>query len=414
MYCFELDGGHANKMYCQACYERFHANKKHTVERVNKDPSYGLHILTPLFDEMLFVAIFWYAAYNVVIERDYFVGKMYCPVTLEVRGWMSAIDLGYVTYYKAGFLASCGKEDSFIRFYGDAWLRSIVVGNDNMVGIFGGYFPAVAADVMLTKLGIPIIARIFSAFFTIAWVIERCLPRTGFVARCLEELSDSLNFFDFIDETPLATEWRAAGSQTGNIIYDTYDRFNYPYMSFMRVPNYFFNRIKKQMKNVVYRSRVFVTFIRVMCVFFGVRGMLAVSAVAFPLWLLRQHVKRSFKDGKTLDANVQLVMKETLGINVMNLVQVSFRSLVLALAAGAAVAWLAVTTYQEHAEMFKHIRPGTEISEEIFWSGFQFIFRLSRTAVVTLLTRFFIVAAICLGVGSTYMFSRVMLKEKKA
>lgn len=416
LYVYELDPGCANKMIKEECYERMygHVKKKHNIEKVNDDQSYGLHIITPLFDEMVFVAIFAYLATHVVIEKDYFVGKMYCPATLEVRGWMSVIDLGYVTYYKAGFLKTCGVEDSFIRFYGDAWLRSFVTGNDNMVGIVGGYFPAVAADLALTKIGIPIVARILSAFFSIIWYIERWLPRTGCVPEFLAELSDSLNILDFIDEVPQPTEWRAPRAPTGNFIYDTYDLFNYPYMRILRVPNYYFTRIKKQWKNIVNHSLTFVTFVRVMCVFFGVRGMLAASLVAFPLWLLRQHLRESFKSGKTFKANAKSIIREATGINIAEFGMFNLRRIVVLLIAGSAVTTLLTLRYQEHREMFKNVRPGTEISDEIFWSGVQFVIRLSRSQVEYLLTWFFMAAGVCLGCSSIYMLSQSAPKAKVA
>jgi len=283
----------------------------------------------------------------------------------EVRTGIARVDSGAVHVIQNALHEACGVEDSFWRFYMDAWLRSIVTGTDSIVVLFASAFHVSFSDIAVVYIMIPVVSCAYALFFWLLHWFESHLPRTDYF-KLLEMASQSINVVDLIEDTPPVTLPRTDAAT------NPLDWFTYTIRRVSRVPRYFYVRISSKLEAFLYWSIVISLSVRVTCIFFGVGALVPVCLVASLLALL--HAK-SYESWPLKNPKQMLL-------------------LVLMLLVSGVVA---VSTFRKHVVLFANVGKRTQLSEQIFWHVVQGVFYISRDGVATLLKALAVVVVVVLA-----------------
>lgn len=349
-YCMDCRG-----VFCRQCSDRVHQanDADHSVQEIAGRGRQGVHIFTPLADELILIIVFCYAASRTSFPPDYFAGSKYCPFLERIRGRIAGMDAGAVHLMHSTLHEACGIEDSFWRFYGDAWARSIVTGSDSAVVLLTSAFSLLFSDVAVVYIMIPLISCAYALLFWFLHWLESLLPRMLSLT-AVEGTLGLLNVIDLVDDQPPVTLARKRAAT------DPVDWLTYPIRRTLRVPRYFYERISSKLEALVYWSSGFTLIIRVACVLFGPQALV-------PLFLLT--------------SLLAVVYGRHCRCWPMNgLRQFVFLVLVMLVMGG-----FAARAYKKHLVLFASVSQRQALSEHLFWHVVKGVLYIGREEAAKLL-----------------------------
>jgi hypothetical protein len=315
--------------------------------------SQGVHIITPLADEFILILALWCASCLISFPQDYFADSKYCPYMDWFRAGIARVDTGAVHLMRNSLHEACLLENSFWRFYGDVWLRSIVTGTDSMVVLLASAFPVLCSDIAVVYIMIPLISCVYAVFFWFLHWFESRLPRTNCL-RFLEMASQFINVVDLIEHLPPVTKSRS------RVATHPLEWCLYFVRRLLRVPRYFYAHISSKLQACLFWSIAISLLIRLACIVFGVRALAPVSLVASLLAV------NHFKFYKRMSlSNMRHIMLVMLMLSITGAVAASF--------------------YQKHLALFKNTGKSEELSERLFWHVVRGVLNVSREMAAKLL-----------------------------
>lgn len=184
-----------NKKMCPQCTYNQHtagtSTASHSIEEiVTGKEKKGVHFLTPVLPELMFVFVVSYAFLRVNLLRDdYLSTQVVCPLVNAMRGATATLDANIFYYYKSSFATWCDVEDSFMRFILDFWVRTIVTGTDDTVLVFQNFPKAMLFDVILMAAAVPVFSVMYAILLAVIYQLECQIP-SDFVY--LEEYAQKL------------------------------------------------------------------------------------------------------------------------------------------------------------------------------------------------------------------------------
>lgn len=166
------------KKHCAQCAYNQHAPKTianiHSLEKMKTpEETGGLHIITPILPDLMFLAFFYYLLFHVeLMGPDYLTTQITCPVVSKVRGFTASVDANLFYYYKQSFFAWCDVEDSFFRFISDTWVRGIVMQKDNTLLVFQTLPAALLVNAGLRYTLVPIASIFYAILASLIYAVE--------------------------------------------------------------------------------------------------------------------------------------------------------------------------------------------------------------------------------------------------
>lgn len=113
------------------------------------------------------------------IGPEYFNGDSYCPALSRGRRWLAQLDANLFFYYKAHLATYCDWEDSYWRFFVDAWVRGILTTTDSWLLLFSEGVRALIFEEFFRVLLTPCIALAYALvaalFVLIEWEIFKVI-----------------------------------------------------------------------------------------------------------------------------------------------------------------------------------------------------------------------------------------------
>lgn len=175
-----VDCGHE---LCARCTQNTHGlgtyAEFHSVEEIADEwKQQGVHILTPILPELLFLFLAGYALSHdhALIEENYLFSGETCPMVHTVQRGVASMNANVFFYFKVSFASWCQAEDSFFKLLLDTWVRSIVTGSDNTLLIFQTFYQAIAFQVVIVICLVPMLAFTYAVLFNVIYKIELKLP----------------------------------------------------------------------------------------------------------------------------------------------------------------------------------------------------------------------------------------------
>jgi len=271
------------------------------------------------------------------------------------------VDSGAVQLTQTMFHETCGVENDFWKFFGDAWLRSVVIGNDSMVLLLTSMYSVVLSDIAVVYIMIPCMAAIYALAFSLFHWVEGLLPR-GHLLKELEVYSKFLNAVDLVEDKPALTRPRTSHAQ------DLWDSFAYMARRHSRVPRFYFDRISNTLQTVLQCSIVSVIFVRIACIFFGVWGLLLAAA---------PFILGAFFRGRIGQQNNKT------GLTRAFVAQVG----------GVLLLIVAFHSYKRHVLSFGHLHKAEDLTEKFFWHSVQGLFYMNKSTVAWILKAVWVLAS---------------------
>jgi hypothetical protein len=249
----------------------------HSLEEIEenpdrKDDKYGVAIITPIFAELIFVAIILYiffGSHSDFIGSDYLTTKVTCPLVDRARTVVSSIDVVLLQYNKRNFFDFCEKEDSFQRFFFDAWVRAIVTGTDSTMLVFQALPQAFLFTFVLRHTVVPLFAVMYAFVFHFISLLEERLPRLP----SLIALEDFVGCFDVFGSIG-SGDWSSQPPRTKNRRRpDTHlmEGWTYRKNKKLRIFRYYYNYTDDTLKWMVWYLLYWVLGFRLGCLWFGLR-----------------------------------------------------------------------------------------------------------------------------------------------
>lgn len=166
------------QLQCEKCTERVHfpgtKTEFHSIEEITPVESRGVHVITPIIDEILLCIIATVLWRRINVGPDYLHTQL-CPVVGHVRQWTSYIDTGLYIQMKGTLAECCDNEDSFWKFFFDLWVRSTVTSSDNWFLLLSELPYAFFGIGILIMLS-PLVAVVYATFTALLHAVEMRLP----------------------------------------------------------------------------------------------------------------------------------------------------------------------------------------------------------------------------------------------
>lgn len=276
-----------NKKMCAQCAYCQHAPGSvaayvHSVEEiVQKRERHGVHLLSPLLPVIIACWVLYNALFKVtLLDENYLTTQVICPSVNELREIASAADANVFLYFKSSFMNWCDVEDSFFRFLGDFWVRTIVTGTDDTILVLQQLPKALLFDVLLIKVVVPMVSIVYALVLGIVYSAEQIFPRPKLpddettrkpLLLKLEDLANSIaSFASFGMGTawshtkfPPETKWRLRPEL------DTLEGFYYWKARVSRYYSYYFASCLNCMQTGMWYIVMMTGVARVACVQFG-------------------------------------------------------------------------------------------------------------------------------------------------
>jgi len=184
---------------CKACFCKFCAVllhhpdtkfEKHSLEDIVK-PEDGVmpevKIISPiLLDLVLITAAYVLFRDSERISAEYYAGTSYCPGLSRIRWWLVWADANVFFYVKNDLAQYCDWEDSYWRFFKDAWVRGILTNTDSLVLLLVSFAKAATFEKFMEIFVVRLAAYVYAVLAYLVRSIEFCMHKILY-----ERLEDS-------------------------------------------------------------------------------------------------------------------------------------------------------------------------------------------------------------------------------
>mmetsp|Transcript_16921 Transcript_16921/g.49526 ORF Transcript_16921/g.49526 Transcript_16921/m.49526 type:complete len:439 (-) Transcript_16921:38-1354(-) len=175
------------KAFCRFCAVLMHhpstKGEKHSLEEV---ASYqGVKLVTPVLLDLLMLGVGLVMLSGPSIGADYFAGASYCPTLGRGRRLLVQTDANLFFYYKTHMAKYCDWEDSYWRFFVDAWVRGVLTRTDSIALLLPEAVRALIFEEFVRVLVTPVVALCFALVAALCRLIESWIFR-----RLYEDLED--------------------------------------------------------------------------------------------------------------------------------------------------------------------------------------------------------------------------------
>ncbi|CAE7843253.1 Nef-associated protein 1 [Symbiodinium microadriaticum] len=149
--------------------------EKHSLEDMVK-PEDGVmpevKIISPILLDLVlfFSACFLFSGAG--INAEYFSGTSYCPGLSRLRGWLVWMDANVFFYWKNELAQYCDWEDSYWRFFMDAWIRSVLTNTDSWILLIGSFIKALTFEEFMRIIITPVAAHVYAVLAYIVRSVE--------------------------------------------------------------------------------------------------------------------------------------------------------------------------------------------------------------------------------------------------
>jgi len=343
-------------VFCNDCCSRIHQenDSEHSTEPIVQ--AQGVHVLTPIIDELMLCVGIFLVANCVSIPRNYLASR-YCPFLDAGRGFIARMDAGAAHLMQNQLHEACGLEDSFLRFFGDAWVRSIVTGTDSMLVLLSSGFSVLFSDIAVLYIMIPLFSLIYALFFWFLHWLEGLIPQFRSLL-FVEKVLQFGNVVDLVQEIPPLTLPRSKAAK------GPWDWLTYYCVRWTRTPAYYYEQVSSRLQSCVQWSIFCTLAIRVACIFFGVHAL-----VPFALGIVA-----------AIAANWQL--REKLFVK-------AHRPLVLLALFTLTLLVTVPKAYKKHRQWFGHLHSNQELSDKLLWHVTKGVFYIGREEVTNFLFTIF-------------------------
>lgn len=258
-----------SEVFCYDCSQRIHQknDEDHSLEPILRPEEQGVRIITPLMDELVSGALFAYLYWRVHVPTDYMTATKYCPWMEAVRPVLAHADPGALQLLQAPLHEACGVEDAFWRFFGDAWVRTIVTGTDTPLILLTSAVSVLCSDIALIYIMVPLISVLFTALMWPLHVVERQLPRVESLLRA-EAVVRFMNLTDIVEGVPPVTGVRPSVASSA------WDFVTYRAGRFFRLPLYYYGCLSERLQTVANILMFGTLAFRITCMIFGLKGVL--------------------------------------------------------------------------------------------------------------------------------------------
>lgn len=264
------------KKLCPQCAYLQHApgtsTSTHSMEKIIREGDKkreGAHIITPILEEGLFLAVCFYAiAQQTWVQQDYLTTQVTCPVVSRARTIVAMLDSNVFYYFKETLYTWCDIEDSFWRFVTDTWVRSIVMEKDNTLLVLQTLPKALLFDVVLMYTAVPLIAMMYALLANLIYNLELLIPRTETMVK-LEGISNALSFFEYFDAGEFSTLPPETTKRFRPSI-DMYDAWTYWKQRKSRTLMYYYNSNLSKIQAGAWQLLYVAAIVRICCIWFNV------------------------------------------------------------------------------------------------------------------------------------------------
>lgn len=293
-------------------------------------------------DEIEVAIIVAIIAWKVHLPEDYLAVSNLCPfLSFARRLFAITVDTGVVHLFHDSLNEMCGVEDSFWKFHGDLWVRSVITGTDSLVILFTSGLTVLLADVALVKIMVPVVSCVHALLCWVFYIGETLLPRSPALER-MESFACAVNVMDCDNQPPPVTRWR---DRPGT---DYLDWISYPVERRLRIPAYFYNRVSSRMEDLLKRSFIIVFVCRLYFIGFG----------AF---------NNQFSGETSWSVKFQLTAVAIAAVKFLVPI-CRWKHLVCALTVGFPICWQFRSVYHSHTARFGAWRAkGAEFSDIAWW-----------------------------------------------
>ncbi|CAE7502546.1 Trmo [Symbiodinium natans] len=164
---------------CKFCATLLHhpdtKYEKHSLEDIVK-PEDGVmpevKIISPILLDMVLFASACFLFSGAGISAEYFSGTSYCPGLSRLRGWLVWMDANVFFYWKNELAQYCDWEDSYWRFFMDAWIRSVLTNTDSWILLIGSFIKAGSRAMFMRIIITPIAAHVYAVLAYIVRSVE--------------------------------------------------------------------------------------------------------------------------------------------------------------------------------------------------------------------------------------------------
>jgi len=174
VYCVDC-----KKSYCRFCAVLLHhpstKGEKHSLEEIATYQ--GVKIVTPFLLDFFVLAVGFVVLSGPSITADYFSGDNYCPTLSRARRLLVQTDANLFFYYKTHLATYCNWEDSYWRFFMDAWVRGVLTRTDSLALLLPEAVRALIFEEFVRVLVTPVVAVAFAFVATFCRLIESWLFR---------------------------------------------------------------------------------------------------------------------------------------------------------------------------------------------------------------------------------------------
>jgi len=162
------------KPFCRFCATLMHhpstKGEKHSLEEI---ASYqGVKIITPILLDLMLIAAGAFLMSGPGITAEYFNGNSHCPALSRGRRWLAQKDANVFFYYKASLSKFCDWEDSYWRFFMDAWVRGILTNTDNWFLLLSEFLRAFVFEEFIRLIITPVMAMAYALLAVVCRLVE--------------------------------------------------------------------------------------------------------------------------------------------------------------------------------------------------------------------------------------------------
>jgi len=129
-------------------------------------------IFSPILLDLVLFASACFLFSGAGINAEYFSGTSYCPGLSRLRGWLVWMDANVFFYWKNELAQYCDWEDSYWRFFMDAWIRSVLTNTDSWILLIGSFIKALTFEEFMRIIITPVAAHVYAVLAYIVRSVE--------------------------------------------------------------------------------------------------------------------------------------------------------------------------------------------------------------------------------------------------
>jgi hypothetical protein len=292
--------------------------------------------MTPILLDLLLLGGVVFLLSGVGIDEGYFKGSSYCPALMRGRSTLIQYDANLFFYVKGKMATYCDFEDSYWRFFMDAWIRGVLTGTDTWLLIACEFWWAFVFEEFVRVVVTPIIAWVYAIVATAVNSLEQKIEL--FISQEEDQAAHPIS--KFLDKTKEVVDFLSLAhnmeldASLAKVPPQTYPRRR-PYKDWVENCGYWTERTTRQLSRyraqalsacrfVLRGTLVVALALRVLCKLVGGSGFVLVARLVGNGELIEQH-KTWFTEGTGIvpetagyysDWLVTLLAGQLLGSNV--------------------------------------------------------------------------------------------------